>query len=136
MSSDLLKKYTSRPAPIAETDTGNDADGTEDFAAFGWLRGRHDRAIMLELRKRTGNILAVGYGYIDRMTFDPSEGITLHAGTQVILIKGRNLNAEVRPEIRLFQGLTRNRVPWLVEADQAHKLKSGKDAVIIDSIEW
>lgn len=136
MSSELLKKYTNRAAPPGEAETGGDADGTEDLGAFGWLRGRHDRAIMLELRKRTGNILAVGYGYIDRMTFDPSEGITLHAGTQVILIKGRNLNAEARPQVRLFQGLTRNRVPWIAEADQAQKLKVGKDAVIIESIEW
>jgi hypothetical protein len=136
MSGKLLEKYTSRAAPAGEADTVSDTDDTENFwGAFGWLRGARDRAIMLELRKRSGNILAIGYGYIDRIAFNPSDGITLHCGNQTITIKGRNLNAEARPQIRLFLGLTRNRIPWVAEADQAALLQAGQD-VVVEAIEW
>ena len=52
---------------------------------------------MLELRKKTGNILAASYSWIEKVKFDPSKGITLHAQGQKIRIRGRNLNGETRP---------------------------------------
>ena len=61
------------------------------------MRGVRDRAIMLELRRKNGNVLAIGYGWLERAEFDPSEGITLHLVGQKIRIKGRNLNDEARP---------------------------------------
>jgi len=96
----------------------NEADEMEDFGAFGWLRGARERAIMLELRKRDGNIVAIGYGWLERAEFDPSVGITLLVPGQRIVIRGRNLNAEVRPNVRLFEGITRQRVSWVREAGQ------------------
>jgi hypothetical protein len=111
-------------------------DGTEDLGAFGWMRGQRDRAMMLELRKKTGEILAIGYGWIERMEFDPSKGITLYCGRQTIHIKGRNLNAEARPRVRLYQGLTRHRVPWMQEADRAADFRADEKAVVIETIEW
>lgn len=80
------------------------------------LRGMRERATMLELRKKDGNITAIGYAWIEKIEFDPSEGITIHALGQQVKIKGRNLNAEVRPGVSLFQGLTRHRVPWIQES--------------------
>jgi hypothetical protein len=80
--------------------------------------------------------MAVGYGFIDRMAFDPSEGITLFCGSRGIRIKGKNLNKDVRPHVSLFAGLTRNRVPWVAESDQAGLLQAAKNAVIIEAIEW
>lgn len=70
---------------------------------------------MLELRKRGGNIIAVGYGWLERVEFDPSVGITLLVPGQKILIRGQNLNAEIRPNVRLFEGITRHRVAWVRE---------------------
>ena len=58
MSDKILQKYTGKSGDgtigSAATDEGETAD---DLGAFGWLRGR-DRAIMLELRKKNGNIVA------------------------------------------------------------------------------
>jgi hypothetical protein len=137
MSDRLLDKYTGRRS-IAdeETDGVFEADGgSEDLGAFGWLRGPRERAVMLELRKKDGAIVAVAYGFINRVELNLSEGITLRCGQEKILIKGRGLNAEIRPQIRLFQGITRHRVPWIQEADPTTLLRADKNAIVVDTIE-
>lgn len=88
----------------------------DDLGAFGWARGIKDRAIMLELRKRTGDVVAIGYSFIERIDFDPSEGITIHTLGKRISITGSNLSAEVRPGVSLLAGLCRHRVPWIQES--------------------
>jgi len=118
-----------------EADSFSEADGHEDLGAFGWLRGLRDRAIMLELRKKDGTVVAIAYSFIDRVEFDPSEGITIRCGLEKIRIKGRGLNAEIRPEVRLFQGITRQRVPWIQEADASSLIRADKNSVIVESIE-
>jgi len=140
MSDSVLQRYTGRAAANIERrleDTlPTDVEVADDLEAFGWLRGIRDRAIMLELRKKNGNILAIGYGWIEKMEFDPSEGITLHALGQKFRIKGRNLNSEVRPMVRLFDGMCRHRVPWIQEADEHNGFKADKSAAIVGMIEW
>ena len=91
---------------------------------------------MLELRKKNGNVLAIGYGWLERVEFDPSEGITLHLVGQKIRIKGRNLNGAVRPDVRLFQGIARHKVAWIQEADGPTAMQAGKAATVIENIEW
>src|SRR5271154_2412337 len=104
----ILEKYASRNGEgIAERDQ-EEAEITEDLVSFGWLRGIRDRALSLELRQKTGNIVAIGYSYIEKMEFDASGCITLHGLGQTFRIKGRNLNAEVRLSIRLFEGICRH----------------------------
>lgn len=114
----------------------SELDVTDDLGAFGWLRGVKDFSRMLELRRKDGSILAVGYGYLDHVEFNPSEGITLSVAGRKIRIKGRNLNAEVRPTVRLFEGVCRHRVPWIQEADRGGSLQAGDGETVIDSIEW
>lgn len=109
---------------------------TDDLGSFGWLRGVKDFSRMLELRRKDGSILAVGYGYLDHAEFNPSEGITLSVAGRTIRIKGRNLNAEVRATVRLFEGITRHRVPWIQEADRATGMAAGERETVIDAIEW
>lgn len=99
-------------------------------------QGIRDFARMLELRKKDGNILAVGYAWLEKAEFDPSEGITLHTGPQRIRISGRNLNAEVRPSIRLFEGITRHRVPWIREASEVDEMMSTNGVTVIKNITW
>lgn len=137
MNGKILDRYSGRASElVSEGSSASEPDGAEDLGTFGWLRGTRDRSVMLELRKKTGDIVAIGYGWIDRIEFDPSKGITLKCGGQVIRIKGRNLNSEARPQVRLFQGLTRHRVPWLQEAGQSAALVADKQAPVIESIEW
>jgi hypothetical protein len=67
--------------------------------------------------------------------FNPIEGITLHVHGEKIRINGRNLNSEVRPEVRLFQGIIRHRVAWVQEVDRPSSL-NGKRTTIIEAIVW
>ncbi len=132
----ILQRYAVRTGETGAGSLPSDVEGTEDLGAFGWLRGIRDRAAMLELRRKDGNILAVGYGYMDKVEFDPSDGITLSVAGQRIRIKGRNLNEAIRPMVRLFEGISRHRVPWVREADRPESLEADDKATIIDSIAW
>jgi hypothetical protein len=116
--------------------TTADLDGPEDFGCFGWLRGVRDRAVMLEIRKKTGDIMAISYGWIERAEFNPSEGITLHLAGRSIRISGKNLNAEIRPMIRLFEGICRHRVPWVAQAGSQFGTEKNSSGISVDSIEW
>ena len=111
-----------------------DGDGVEDLIAFGWLRGVQERAIMLEIRHKDGRITAKGYSWLQSAEFDPSSGITLNFSGETVTIKGRNLGGEARPNIRLFAGILRHRVPWIQEADGAEVIQAAKDAVVIEEV--
>ena len=91
---------------------------------------------MLELRKKNGNVVAIGYSWLERVEFDPSEGITLHVAGRKIRINGRNLNGEVRPNVRPFQGITWHKVPWIQEADEPSAFQAGKSATVVEEIDW
>jgi hypothetical protein len=136
MSDKILQKYSGKSSDRSiGSGAMDEAESADDLGAFGWLRGR-DRAIMLELRKKKGNIVAVGYSWLERVEFDPSEGITLHMAGGRIHIRGRNLNGEVRPNVRLFQGVTRHKVPWIQETNGASIAEAGKSASIVEEIAW
>src|SRR5262249_46759205 len=114
----MLERYVGRERRgVPAADGSGDSDASDDLGAFGWLRGIRDRATMLELRKKDGSIMALGYGWLDRAEFDPSDGITLHVLGRTVRIKGRNLNAETKPLMRLFHGIVRHKVPWVIESD-------------------
>lgn len=114
----ILERYARQNRDTRQIDDSVAEDeGEDDFNAFGWLRGIRDRAIMLQLRKKDGNIDAPSYSLLERAEFDPSEGITLHFAGQKVRIRGQNLNKEIRPSIRLFEGIARHRVPWIQEGD-------------------
>ena len=106
----------------------------DDLGAFGWLRGVRDRALMLELRFKDGSVKALAYAWLEKAEFDPSVGITLKFGGEKVKITGRNLNAEARPNIRLFAGILRHRVPWIQEADRPMAMGASQSTVIIESI--
>lgn len=111
-----------------------EAELLDDVGSFGFLRAEKDRAVMLELRMRDGRVTALAYAWLDLATLDPSEGIVLGFGGRKVTIKGRNLQAEVRPNVRLFQALVRHRVPWLQEADEHRNLEAPKGAMVIEEI--
>jgi hypothetical protein len=133
-----LQKYADRLGDGAEAGAGSDAEGTENLGAFSFLRGARERAEMLELRRKGGDIRAMGYSWLERVDFDPSAGLTLYFGSgQTIRIKGRNLNTVTRQQISLLGGILRHRVPLIVESDQSGVLlQADKSAVVVEAIEW
>lgn len=135
MSDSLLEKYVGKRSESRDAPPAPETDGFEDCGAFGWLRGIRDRAIMLEIRHKNGHITALGYAWLDSAEFDPSDGINLRFSGKTVSIIGRNLNGEVRPNIRLFDGLVRHRVPWIQEAGGSASLQAHQGAAIIDEID-
>jgi hypothetical protein len=134
MKGRVLQQYLQpKPGP-AEADDPASADGPDDLGAFGFLRGTHYRALMLELRYKNGNIEGLPYAWLTRASFDPSEGITLRFGSEIIKIVGRNFNTEIRPNVRLFSAILRHRVPWIQQADQSSLLTLPPAAVVIEQI--
>lgn len=106
----------------------------DDYVAFGWLRGVRERAISLELRKSNGNIVAIGYAWLQKVEFNPSKGIELWFAGEKFTIQGQNLNAEVRQDVRLFDGLIRHKVPWVQESPDSCRFGVDGPSVLIESI--
>lgn len=135
MQDSVLVKYASaKQPPASKPDPIADGELPDDLGAFGWLRGTREWAVMLELRKKDGGITAFAYAWLERAEFDPSEGILLRFGMEKVKITGRNLNGEARPNIRLFAGIVRHRVPWIQEADEPAAMAAGNRAVVVEAI--
>jgi hypothetical protein len=134
MTDSLFKQFVHRVEPSAET-KDFDAEGADDFGFFSVLRGVRDRALMLELRKKDGSVAALGYGWLDRVDYDPSAGITLRFGGTKVTISGRNLGAEVRPNVRLLDGILRHRVPWIREASEPEILQAAAAVLVIEELQ-
>lgn len=96
----------------------SDEETLDDLAICGLLRGVGERALMLEFRFKTGNILALGYAWLEKAEFDATEGITLHFVNAKVRLKGRNLRQPLRGNTRLFDGIVRQRIPWVQECDR------------------
>ena len=135
--STILRRYTSGLGEGAgRQDAESEAIACDHLGCFGWLRGTRERALMLELRQKSGKVVAAGYAWLEAAEFDPSEGILLCFVGRPVRIRGRNLNAEVRPSVRLFEGITRHRVPGIREVSQADSLEAPEEACVDEAIEW
>ncbi len=133
MDTDLLDRHL--PSRTALPSREGEEEPPADLGAFGFLRGALDRAVMPELRRKDGSIVAFPYAWLERADFDPSDGIMLKFGPEKVKIGGRNLNGEARTEVRLFDGIVRHRVPWIQEADRPAAMAAGREAVVVESID-
>lgn len=133
--SSIASRFAARPG-LSALGAAADDEACDNLGCFGWLRGTRERAVMLELRKKNGSILAVNYSWLERLEFDPSEGITLHTAGQAIRIKGKHLNGAPATHAKLFEGLTRHCVPWVQEAALADKFDLGSATCVVESIDW
>ena len=136
MTDELIDRYTKRHASRHEPEVQEAEESATDLGAFGWLRGARSKSVSLELRKLDGRILAIPYSWISRMTFDPESGITLHTAGNDITIEGWNLNTEVRPTVRLFEGLTRHRVTWIAETSRRDPSLPNAAETSVSQIVW
>lgn len=135
MSDSVLNQLTDRIAKKSQ-ESSDESETTDDYGAFGWLRGIRDRALYLELRKKDGTITALGYPWLESVTFNPSEGMTLKFTGHTVKVRGRNLNEPARPNVVLLNGILRHKVPWLQEADHAIGIWADTRATVVESIEW
>lgn len=135
MSESMVEKYAKRSGGIEAAMSEPDNDEA-DLGCFGWLRGARERAVSLELRKKDGRILAIGYSWIDHIEYDPDKGITLHTPDRTVQIVGSRLNTEVRPGVSLFGGLIRHRVAWLKESGRSGNFEIDDQSTAVEHISW
>jgi hypothetical protein len=131
MHDSVLEKFIARKTEAAPP---ADLEVVDDLGSFGWLRGIRDRAEMLELRHRDGTISAHAYAWLKKACFDPSGELTLDFSGETVRIAGRNLNAELSPGKRLFEGILRRKVPWLAEATNEIAMTASKGDVVIEEL--
>ncbi len=141
MADSPLDRILGRRTPAdSEADTPPGSETEVGHGCFGWLRGIRDRAIMLELRKKTGHVKGFGYAWLESAEYDPSDGITLYFPGHVVRIRGKNLNAASadRTLAGLFGGILRHRVPWAQELESGARMAGPIDshATTIEVIEW
>jgi hypothetical protein len=134
MNDSFLKQFKPRSA-VESLRSDDDGDAVDDCTAFGLLRGARERALMLELRRRSGDIVALAYALLERMEYDASGVLTLLFAGQAVRIIGRNLNAEIRPNVRLLDAILRHRATWIQESGGAAAMAADEHAVVIERIE-
>lgn len=133
MTDRILQRYTR-----SDRDNGDQLDLDEievdDLGSFSYLRGTKDRALMIEFRLKDGNSVAFDYSWLRKVEHNPSVGLTLHFGSDVVRIVGRNLHRSTRTNVELLRGIHAHRVPWIQEASEPDLLNAKPDATIIEQI--
>jgi hypothetical protein len=112
----------------------------ESCAAFGYLRGLHEKALSVEFRFRDGNSEWFPYSWLGPWKYNPSVGLLLKfTGDMVslVLIRGSNLGRMVNQSaINLTdRGFQRHRILWVREMDADELRRAGEGEPTIDSIE-
>ena len=130
-----LADRRSRPA-LKEAEESD----AESCAAFGYLRGLREQALMLEVRFRNGNREWYPYGLLGPVRYNPSVGLLLRFTGDVVtlvLIRGSNLDSLVHQgAINLTdRGIQRHRVLWVREMDEAELRGAPRGEPTIDRIE-
>jgi hypothetical protein len=126
MKDDLNRLKSMRNLP---DETAQEEDSVE--GVFGFLRGVKERATMLELRLKTGDSVALSYSWLDKASYNPSTGITLQFSGITVQIEGRLLNNKRQGNQSLYEGLIRQRISWIEEADQAQTLICQDRTVVV-----
>lgn len=109
-------------------------------AAFGYLRGLHERANAIEFRFQSGNSVWFPYAWLGNWMFDPSAGLLLKFSgdlVYLVLIRGSNLDRPIEDSgIDLIRaGLQRHRVLWVRELTEEGNRVVGEGEPSIDSIQ-
>jgi hypothetical protein len=130
-----LADRRSRPA-IKEAEESDE----QSCAAFGYLRGLREQALMLELRFRNGNREFYPYGLLGPCRYNPSVGLLLRFTGDVVtlvLVRGSNLDALVHQSaVNLTdRGIQRHRILWIREMDETELRGIPKGEPTIDRIE-
>lgn len=126
---ELIHRRSRKESDPAETES------TEEYPCFGFLRGQRERAFALELRKKTGEILALPYHLFESVRYAPATGIHLKAAGQEITIDGRNLNGG-KDQVSLFAAITRQRVVWIGELQRGDLASAASIPPTVESIHW
>lgn len=133
--SDTNKLLDRLQARRTTTNEDDDPDAFEDCGTFGLLRGTKERAIMLNLKLKTGDEDAFAYALLERVTFQRSIGIGLRFPGIQVMLSGRHLHKPVGTGVSLLEALHRHRVPWISELDEVRSWTHADEVPIITRVE-
>ncbi|HEV8062397.1 MAG TPA: hypothetical protein VGP68_21135 [Gemmataceae bacterium] len=130
---DFLAAVSGRQAKETEAEE-------DSCAAFGYLRGLHDRALAIEFRLSNGNREWFTYQLLSSWRFNPSVGLLLKFTSDVttlVLIHGSNLDLMLPGKAINFtdRGLQRHRITYIREMDRAELKRVGQAEPTIDKID-
>ena len=111
-----------------------DPDACDDWGTFGILRGNKERSVMLDLRLKNGQREAFAYAILERVSFDPSDGLTLRFLGTVVKLTGRNLTQPTSTGLHLLEVLHRHRVSWIAELEEVQSWTMARDVPLITEI--
>ena len=130
----LQDRIRSRHTPVSSQSLPEeDPDACDDWGHFGVLRGK-ERALMLDLRLKTGTREAFAYALLERVSFDPSDGVTLRFLGTVVKLTGRNLARPAATGVVLLEALHRHRVSWVAELDEVQSWATVGDQPVVTGI--
>ena len=130
-SPNLSERLSARRIPAPE----EAADAFDDCGAYACLRGARERGVMIDFRFRDGNREAFPYATLERVTYDPSEGLTLRFYGVRVLLQGRNFATVPVAGVSLLDAIHRHRVPWIREVEELHGKFMPDEAVVVMKIE-
>jgi hypothetical protein len=134
-----LPAYLGDHAAPTPLENGSEADEAT-CPAFGFLRGQHERAVMVEFRRRNGNSEWFAYSCLVSFRHDPSVGLLMKFTGDVltlVLVRGSNLDVPVgEGTVNLTdRGVQRHRVTFVREMGEEELRQVGDSGPTIDRIE-
>jgi len=115
-TTELLRKLSRTSGSSSGSQSFDDGEEAKE-SCYGWLRGRHERAEMLEFRFRSGRYFSLAYSCLYSVDFDPPIGITLNFGEILVLLQGRSL-------AHIAESAKRHRLVWIEEVDPVRDLSA------------
>lgn len=119
----LIERYSGRPSTSVE-------QGGEDIAEYqpaGPVSGNRQPEIMLELRFKAGDAMALSYALLSSAKWNRSDGIVLEFTTHRVQLSGRNLR-------NVWQKIVDHCLPFAQEFNSRTD-DQPEDAVVISSIQ-
>lgn len=98
-------------------------ESSDDYQAAGPVSGNRPPEIMLELRVKSGDSLALGYAYLLSAEWNRSEGIILEFTTHTIRLAGRNLR-------EVYRAIVAHRLPYVRELSTRDDEEPDDSAVV------
>ncbi len=91
--------------------------------AFSKVSANRGFVIMLDLRFKTGDCVALPYSFLNVIQFSRSRGIRLSFGGHKVTVTGRNLEP-------LYRGLRDHRITWIQESEEALDVGGADETVV------
>ena len=113
----------------------DEGDAFDDCGAFGFLRGPKDRSLMIEFRFLDGTSEALSYATLERVSYDPADGLTLRFLGVRVRVSGRNLAVAQSTGVSVLEAIHRHRIPWVREVEELRGRFYPADAAVVTRIE-